>query len=310
MESLRILIRKILTENNVDTTITNAVKWLVQKYIHEYEIPFNYINKGECMNFAEELEGILKEEGIQCETLSDGFFWDLFDEGIEVEDPGKYGTKPADFDTIGLPSHYWVYANGKHYDSDAPEGVTDMFQLPTIKNFYKKYSKQINESKDKKDKKILYIHGLGGTPKSDEINKLNGVKIIAPLLNYKNNNNLFDSMSKIIEKNNIDAVIGHSIGGYLAYYISEKYGIPCLIFAPSFDKEDRKFEPEPKNIKTKNIKTKRIAVIGSKDDVIKNKKQQTLKLKQGNYEIFTEKIGHDIPLDIKTKYINKLISNI
>ena len=178
MDNLRALIRKILSESNTDNFITKCVKLLTQKYESEYGVSCDLINQGECESFAEELEDMLKEEGIQSEILSDGLFFDPFgDENPELlEDPGKYGNKPHDFDKIGLPSHYWIYANGKHYDSDVPEGVTDMFQLPIIKNFYKKHSKQVNESRNFDLSKCPVIKAT--QEMIDEVNKFNSAEEI------------------------------------------------------------------------------------------------------------------------------------
>jgi hypothetical protein len=121
--------------------ISKIVKMLIKKFDKEYDIPFDMINQGDCNIFAEEIEDLSKEINIVGEVLSDGLFYDPYDETptemlLNVSD---YGNKPDDFDEIGLPSHYWFYYKGKHFDSDAPNGVDDMFDLPIIKRFYLKY---------------------------------------------------------------------------------------------------------------------------------------------------------------------------
>lgn len=133
---------KYLNEND-SNPVTNAVLLLTKKYKEEYGVSCEYINQGECNSFAEELYDSLKEIGIIGEILSDGLFFDPFGdlEDHMLWDTKEYGHTPPDFKKIGLPSHYWFYYNGKHYDSDAPQGVTDMFELPIIKNFYLKHRK-------------------------------------------------------------------------------------------------------------------------------------------------------------------------
>lgn len=145
-EDIRKMIDKVknfktfVNENHQLNQISNAVKLLTQKYNDEYGVSCDLINQGDCENFAEELYDYLKEVGITGEILSDGLFFDPFEDEPDdmMWDVSEYGNKPNDFDKVGLPSHYWFYYNGKHYDSDAPQGVTDMFELPIIKNFYLK----------------------------------------------------------------------------------------------------------------------------------------------------------------------------
>ena len=140
---IRKIIKTTLNEwlnENHQTQISNAVKLLTQKYNDEYGVSCDLINQGDCENFAEELYDYLKDIGITGEILSDGLFFDPFgDEPDEMMwDVSEYGNKPIDFNKVGLPSHYWFYYNGKHYDSDSPQGVSDMFDLLIIKNFYSK----------------------------------------------------------------------------------------------------------------------------------------------------------------------------
>lgn len=145
-EDIRKMIDKVknfktfVNENHQLNQISDAIKLLTQKYNDEYGVSCDLINQGNCENFAEELYDYLKEVEITGEILSDGLFFDPFEDEPDdmMWDVSEYGNKPNDFDKVGLPSHYWFYYNGKHYDSDAPQGVTDMFELPIIKNFYLK----------------------------------------------------------------------------------------------------------------------------------------------------------------------------
>jgi hypothetical protein len=118
------------------------------------------INTGECMNFAEAVYGeLLDDYGIKTEILSDAFFYDPFDdiEPEELLDPSEYGGNPTyDYKKIGLPSHYWIYYNGKHFDSEVPIGTKNFFELPTIVNFAKKY-KALNEVRNMVKKVIRTI---------------------------------------------------------------------------------------------------------------------------------------------------------
>jgi len=59
----------------------------------------------------------------QCEDFMIDLMQRLPDGAIETTVP---------FDS-GLPGHYWVEYQGKHYDSEAPEGVKDWKDLPIFR---------------------------------------------------------------------------------------------------------------------------------------------------------------------------------
>lgn len=132
---------KINKNHQIEKKISGIVKTLIKKYVNEYSISCNLINHGNCKNFSEELYVLAIKNNIKGVILSDGLFFDPFDdeESSMMQNIEQYGNKPTDFNLIGLPSHCWFYYGGKHYDCDTPQGVTDVFDLPIIKNFYKKH---------------------------------------------------------------------------------------------------------------------------------------------------------------------------
>ncbi|MEK6828580.1 MAG: GNAT family N-acetyltransferase [Nanoarchaeota archaeon] len=151
IDEVRKIVREVLkSESTQKIDISDVVRLLTKKYNDEYGVSCDLINQGDCENFAEELHEMLKEMGIESEILSDGLFFDPFGdlEDDMMWDVASYGNKPENFKEVGLPSHYWIYVDGKHYDSDAPEGVNDMFELPIVKNFYLNKTKIKNEGKE------------------------------------------------------------------------------------------------------------------------------------------------------------------
>lgn len=156
--------------------------------------------------------------------------------------------------------------------------------------------------------KILYLHGLGSSPKKDGISKLESdYHIISPKLNYSNKS-MWDYVEHIIRKEKPIAVIGHSLGGYLAYYFSNKHKIPALMFNPAFKDDDLKLLPIPGEVKKIKPYKYQMAMVGSKDDVI-NPKDQKIQLRKGQCKIFIEEIGHDIPIGVLKKYYNKFVKS-
>lgn len=157
---------------------------------------------------------------------------------------------------------------------------------------------------------ILYLHGLDATPKSDHVNILekSQITIIAPKLQY-GKESLFDHLSNIIKTKSINGIVGHSMGGRLAFYLSNKNKIPCLMFNPDFGAKDSKLQPVNESVETITPYYNQMAVVGLEDEEISA--YDTIEfLKNTKCKIFTEKINHDIPDDIKIKYFNKFIGTV
>ena len=145
MKTLKKMIYKVknfkhfVNENH--QPISNFIIALKDKYEKEYGINACDINKSECYNFAEELVGILLKNGYNdAEILSTELFRDMADECFKDDDdeifynPLDYGGKrPINF-VERFYAHAWVFVNGKHYDSDAPYGVENFYDLPIFVN--------------------------------------------------------------------------------------------------------------------------------------------------------------------------------
>ena len=130
------MIKILLRENLVNHAITQAINKWVAFYKQDEGMDPCDINTGECMNFAEAVYGDLIKQGIKVTILSDAYFFDAYGDETDLVNPKKFGGIPTfDYKRIGLPSHYWIYYNGKSYDSEAPNGVNNFFELPTIANF-------------------------------------------------------------------------------------------------------------------------------------------------------------------------------
>ena len=128
--------------NENHKSIADFIIDLKGKYEKEYGINACDINKSECYNFAEELENTLSKNGYSnIEILTTDLFTDTATEfSKEDEDeifynPLYYGSvKPINFKWMKNGYHAWIYVNGKHYDSDAPNGVENFYDLPIFVN--------------------------------------------------------------------------------------------------------------------------------------------------------------------------------
>ena len=83
-------------------------------------------------------------------------------------------------------------------------------------------------------KNILYLHGLDSklSPEKREILQYYGC-VIAPDLDYFNKKNTIDSLYQEFKNQNIDVIIGSSMGGFIGFYLSKLLNKPCLVFNPA-----------------------------------------------------------------------------
>jgi esterase/lipase len=82
--------------------------------------------------------------------------------------------------------------------------------------------------------KILYLHGLDGSLSHEKKEVLERhFEIIAPQLNYRNTPDMFGKLTKLLVSENCNAVIGNSMGGCFAYYLSLYQSVPALCFNPA-----------------------------------------------------------------------------
>ena len=81
---------------------------------------------------------------------------------------------------------------------------------------------------------ILYLHGLDGHLSDDKRIALEKYgRVIGPQIDYRISDRNIEVLTDQYQHEQIDIVIGNSMGGLMAYHISLAYGTPCLIFNPA-----------------------------------------------------------------------------
>lgn len=144
----------------------------------------------------------------------------------------------------------------------------------------------------------LYIHGLDSSPSPEKLQIMEdrGLETYTLHLNYREEDDIYVALKRYAVSKQIEFVIGSSMGGFLAYWLAEELGIPCLLFNPAL------------NIKI--LKNKfplieslycpaRFVVLGAKDDVI-NPEENINYLRNKNRENLVQKIitcewlGHQV----------------
>lgn len=113
--------------------------------------------------------------------------------------------------------------------------------------------------------KILYLHGYQGSPNWDRIEwmKSLGHEVIAPQIDYDNEQDFFINLLN----KDFDFIVGNSLGGFVAFYISLYKGKPSICINPPLymDLKIKMNLPIAYEIKgSQNISV----IIGNDDDVV------------------------------------------
>lgn len=160
---------------------------------------------------------------------------------------------------------------------------------------------------------ILYLHGLDGEliPEKYEILQKFG-KVFSPAINYRTEYNSIELLVNQYKSEKIQAVIGSSLGGFVAYYISDAYTIPTLLFNPAL--ASRSISQKVPNYKSPYLSFKQI-VLGRKDDVVDPRGTLTFLSKNmqehTNYDIhIREALGHRIPVEVFKEEIEAFFKKV
>ncbi|MBP9135514.1 MAG: hypothetical protein KBF31_00790 [Chitinophagales bacterium] len=121
----------------------------------------------------------------------------------------------------------------------------------------------------------LYIHGLDSSPLKEKLDilKASGMNVFALHIDYRNQKNSYDLLENFAKKNEINFIVGSSLGGYIGFWLAEQLGIPCLLLNPAlaYRSIDNVLVPPI----GKSFCPLRIIVLGKLDDVVLS--QDTLK---------------------------------
>ncbi len=154
-------------------------------------------------------------------------------------------------------------------------------------------------------KKLLYLHGLGGRNFGEKIEYLKTLyDVIAPKIDYDNRSKCYSKMQELIDRENIDEIMGSSLGGFLAYYLSINNNIKSTLLNPAL--------AHSKDISSWGIKDNSINkpsmtfILGKNDDVVSNKSTMNFisEVYKSTCSVLVDKHGHTTPLEILKKYIN------
>jgi predicted esterase YcpF (UPF0227 family) len=150
---------------------------------------------------------------------------------------------------------------------------------------------------------ILFLHGLESKlsdPKRAILESYGTV--ISPDIDYKSHSNVIQNLYDEYHDQDIDAIIGSSMGGFAAYHLANGIGVCVLLYNPALPYRNNIEQIIPTTIPINNSVFMRF-VLGAQDDIIKAK-DNLLYLAQYNnsttdYEITIKKeLAHQIPIEV------------
>lgn len=84
--------------------------------------------------------------------------------------------------------------------------------------------------------KALYIHGLHSHPNPDKIKILEeaGLEVIAPFIDYeKEQGGVYPRLKALAIAQQVEVLIGSSMGGFMAYWMAYDLNKPALLYNPA-----------------------------------------------------------------------------
>ena len=150
--------------------------------------------------------------------------------------------------------------------------------------------------------KCLYLHGLESQPmkEKDDILCVNFEQVVSPKLNYRQPK-IFSEICETVEKEKIEILVGSSFGGFMSFFLAQKYGLSAILFNPAL----AYYSTNPEIIDDFDVlEMKKVFVaIGEQDDVVLP--QSTIDfLKNEDYRAeilhveIVKDLGHRIPIDV------------
>ena len=152
--------------------------------------------------------------------------------------------------------------------------------------------------------RIAYLHGLEsqGTGPKNSFLKKNFGKVYDPDIDYKDPE-IWNKIYNDLIKFRPDYIVGSSMGGWFAYLLGKKMGIPTLLFNPAL--QGRSIEPPVDKSGSKYPMN--TLVLGNFDKVVDpSRTERSIKKGMNRFKIYREPIGHRTPYNVFEKYLLKL----
>jgi pimeloyl-ACP methyl ester carboxylesterase len=146
---------------------------------------------------------------------------------------------------------------------------------------------------------ILYLHGLDSHPSAAKLKILEnkGYEVHAPTLDYYHRGDrLWEEACSLIVQQEIDFIVGSSMGGYFGYWLGQYFGLPQLLFNPALMFRSMDLLRMPSDL-VQRSELPSWVVLGAKDEVIPPQTNLDFFANQPNARVLLcQWLGHRIDL--------------
>lgn len=171
----------------------------------------------------------------------------------------------------------------------------------------KSFSKFLKEgSSDAKKLNCLYLHGLGAEVSKEVKESLSDYNLFYPQIDYDGTTKPYYECLKIVNDNRIDFIVGHSVGGVMAYWLAKEKNIPAMLVFPAFGDEYTVYVS--KSIKRHTPKM--LVVIGKEDEEVNPIEIREKMSSQPNSTVIEIDSDHDIESDTLKELVFEFSSNL
>ncbi|WP_395051494.1 YqiA/YcfP family alpha/beta fold hydrolase [Flavobacterium sp.] len=150
---------------------------------------------------------------------------------------------------------------------------------------------------------ILFLHGLESKlsdPKRAILETYG--KLIAPDLDYKSNPNVIQNLYEEFKNQNINAIIGSSMGGFVGFHLANSLGVCALLYNPALPYRNSVEQIIPTNLQLKESPLMRI-ILGGQDEIIKANDNLAFLAQNCNPKtdytiVIKNDLAHQIPVEV------------
>jgi len=155
----------------------------------------------------------------------------------------------------------------------------------------KSFSQFLKESSSGVKKlNCLYLHGLGAEVSQEVKESLSDYNLFYPQIDYDGTTKPYYECLEIVNDNHIDFIVGHSVGGVMAYWLAKEKNIPALLVFPAFGDEYTVYVSKS----IKRYTPKMLAVIGKEDEEVNPIEIRKKMSSQPNNAVIEIDSDHDI----------------
>jgi hypothetical protein len=153
-------------------------------------------------------------------------------------------------------------------------------------------------------RRVAFFHGLESAPNSEKSRWLaqRFEHVYAPAMDYRDPE-AFDTVLAEVRRQQIEWLIGSSMGGWFAHCLASLTGLPTLLFNPAL--QGRSLEPV---VRTGGLPARHTIVLGQADTVIIPEKTVEWLQARGieDYRLFWEAYGHRTPQGAFERYVGRI----